>query len=224
MLLFDIDGTLVSTGGAGRRAMTGAFADVHGRPDACAHFSFAGMTDRAIAREGLRALELEADARAIDAVLEAYLTRLDRELQAAESYRVLPAVVELVSFLRTVARVAVGLGTGNVRRGAYAKLARGSLDGLFPFGGFGCDAEDRIELLRAGAQRGAEALGVEIEACRVVVIGDTPRDVAAAKGLGVECVGVGTGGVAPETLVALGARRAFATLGDADVRDVLLAG
>lgn len=226
VFLFDIDGTLILTGGAGRRSMLGAFADVHGPSGPAAlEFPFAGMTDRAIVRTGLLALgAASTDEGAIDRVLDAYLARLHDEVTRADAYRVLPGVVAVLAWLAGVERIAIGLGTGNVKRGAYAKLARGSLDTAFGFGGFGCDAEDRTELLRVGARRGAEALGVTLEACRVVVIGDTPKDVAAAHGIGAECIGVGTGGFEPRVLLELGARSAFATLEDDGVRDALLAG
>jgi phosphoglycolate phosphatase len=221
VLLFDIDGTLVLTGGAGRRAMVGAFANLHGKDDVFEGTSFAGMTDRAIARHGLRELVAEITEAEIDRALDAYLALLDIELARSTGYRVLPGVSRLLESLRGMPDVAIGLGTGNVRRGAYAKLARGGLDGTFSFGGFGCDAEDRTELLRAGARRGAEILGASLEACRVVVIGDTPKDVAAAQGIGAVCIGVGTGGYTPAELLACGAHRAFATLEDDAARTSL---
>lgn len=222
VLLFDIDGTLVSTGGAGRRAMVGAFAELYGRDDVFDELSFAGMTDRAIARAGLGKIAAEVVDAEIDRLLDAYLAQLDAELTRADRYRILPGVTPLIDGLHGTPELAIGLGTGNVRRGAYAKLARGALDAAFAFGGFGCDAEDRTELLRAGAARGAELLGRPLDRCRVVVIGDTPRDVAAAKGIGATCVGVGTGGYAPTDLAACGAEQAFATLEDEGVREVLL--
>jgi len=224
--LFDIDGTLISTGGAGRKAMEGAFRDLHGAAGPPAvEFSFSGMTDRAIVRAGLAALEHHApDPAAIDRVLDRYLVRLADEVVATTSYRVHPGVLGTLAWLKDASRIAIGLGTGNVKKGAYAKLARGALDGSFGFGGFGCDAEDRIELLRVGAGRGAEALGVALAECRVVVIGDTPKDVAAAHGIGADCIGVGTGGFEPRTLLELGAYTAFATLEDEGVREALLSG
>ncbi len=223
VLLFDIDGTLVSTGGAGRRAMVGAFASVHGRHDVFDGFTFAGMTDRAIARHGLRAIaESLVSESEIDRVLDAYLALLEVELARSEGYRVLPGVTALLDELRSVSGVAVGLGTGNVKRGAYAKLARGGIDGAFAFGGFGCDAEDRTELLRAGARRGAELLGARLEDCRVVVVGDTPKDVAAAKALGAPCVAVETGIYSAADLRACGASHVFATLADDGVCSALL--
>ncbi len=222
VLLFDIDGTLVATGGAGRRAMVSAFGDVYGRPDVFDRTNFGGMTDRAIVRHGIVTATGVCDEAAIDRALDAYLERLERELASGTGYRVFPGVYDVLERVRDRAGVAVGLGTGNVRRGAFAKLAPGKLDATFAFGGFGCDAEDRTELLRAGARRGAEALGVPVDDCRVVVIGDTPKDVAAAKGLGAACVGVGTGGHAPASLVELGASHGFATLAEPGVLDALL--
>jgi phosphoglycolate phosphatase-like HAD superfamily hydrolase len=222
VLLFDIDGTLLLTGGAGRRAMMAAFRDLHQSERAFEGFSFAGMTDRAIARTGLSKLLAEVTEADIDRALDAYLTCLESELARSPDYRVLPGVEALLGALAGMANVALGLGTGNVRRGAYAKLARGGIDGAFAFGGFGCDAEDRVELLRAGARRGAERLGCAVEACRVVVVGDTPKDVSAAMGIGARCVGVGTGGFSPEHLARLGAHRVFTTLEDDAVRSALL--
>ena len=191
--------------------MVGAFTNLHGKHDVFEGTSFAGMTDRAIARQGLRDVVAEVTEAEIDRALDAYLALLEVELAKAETYRVLPGVTKLLESITGLPDVAIGLGTGNVRRGAYAKLARGGLDGAFGFGGFGCDAEDRVELLRAGARRGAELLGASLESCRVVVIGDTPKDVAAAKGLGAPCIAVGTGGYGLAELAACGAHRSRTT-------------
>ena len=226
VFLFDIDGTLILTGGAGRRSMEGAFVALHGPAGAAAiDFSFAGMTDRAIVRTGLTGLGVAApDDAAIEHVLETYLPRLADEVGRSEAYRVLPGVASVLAWLAPVEGIAIGLGTGNVKKGAYTKLARGSLHDSFAFGGFGCDHEDRTELLRAGATRGAEALRMPLAECRVVVIGDTPKDVTAAHGIGAECIGVGTGGFEPRALLDLGAQHAFVTLDEPGVRDALLPG
>lgn len=224
VFLFDIDGTLILTGGAGRRAMAAAFTDTQS-PGAGAvlDFSFAGMTDRAIVRAGLRTLsgETPSDA-AIDGVLARYLEHLEDHVLRSAEYQIMPGVTAVLEWLAGKENIAIGLGTGNVKKGALAKLARGSLDAHFGFGGFGCDAEDRAELLRIGAQRGADALGVPLSECRVVVIGDTPKDVAAAIAIGAECIGVGTGGFEPRALLELGAVSAFATLEEDGVRHALL--
>ncbi|MBX3227702.1 MAG: HAD family hydrolase [Labilithrix sp.] len=253
VLLFDLDGTLVSTGGAGRRAMAEA-ARIHGVPNVFDGFSFAGMTDRAIARYAfnvggfapdtptpdtalarsargasrplkrpllgpLRGVVSDQD---IEHFLETYVGLLEEELPRSEGYLVLPGVAALVRSLGDHRHLAIGLGTGNIKRGAYAKLVRAALGDAFAFGGFGCDAEDRTELLRAGAERGAARLGRPLAECRVVVIGDTPKDVAAAKGLAAECVAVATGGFTCAALRACGAEHAFATLAEPGVHDMLV--
>src|SRR5262249_61591230 len=119
------------------------------------------------------------------------------------------AVLEVASAQQGMA---VGLGTGNIREGARIKLERVGIYHHFPFGGFGCDSEDRAALIRRGAERGAERLGVSLDDCRVVVIGDTPKDVDAAQALGADSVGVGTGSFTAAQLLAAGATHAFADL------------
>ncbi len=204
---------MISTGGVGRRALERAFAQLFGRPDACAHFRFDGMTDRMIARLGLEAAGAAVSEQAIDEVLSQYLRELEVEIAQADMqrYRVHAGVHAALEAARQVG-AAIGLGTGNIRDGARLKLDRVSLYQRFPFGGFGCDHVDRVELIRKGAERGADALGVALPECRVVVIGDTPKDVAAAKGVGAECLGVGTGSFTPGQLLAAGATHAFTNL------------
>ncbi len=222
ILLFDVDGTLVLTGGAGRRAMNRGFAEVVGRPDACDGFSLAGMTDRAIVRAGLRAVGADDGASVIDQVLTAYLAALSDELSRADGYRVLQGVVPLLAALTGQPRVAVGLGTGNLRDGARIKLAHGDLWQPFAFGGFGCDAEDRAELVRKGAERGALGLGEPLDHCAVWVVGDTPRDVKAAQDNGFLCLAVATGGADLATLRSCAPELAVANLADSSVLSALL--
>jgi len=131
-------------------------------------------------------------------------------------------VIELLDALATHAEIAIGLGTGNIRPGARVKLAKLGVHDRFPFGGFGCDHEDRAEILRIGVARGAAHLGVGADECRIVVVGDTPRDVAAAQAIGAESLGVGTCGFTPEALRASGASWAFADLTDTHVLAALL--
>jgi phosphoglycolate phosphatase len=214
VLLFDIDGTLVTTGGVGRRALELAFERAHGRSDACAGFRFDGMTDRAIVRGGLLALGVPPTPASIDAVLAAYLEVLAEQVAAApaRTYRIHSGICETLDAAAARSQCAVGLGTGNVREGARIKLERVGLFRRFGFGGFGCDDEDRTALLLRGAERGAAALGLPRAEVRVVVIGDTPKDVAAALGIGAESLGVGTGSFSAADLVAAGATRAFSSL------------
>ncbi|MCC6648761.1 MAG: HAD family hydrolase [Polyangiaceae bacterium] len=199
VLLFDVDGTLVSTGGAGRRAMERAFVEARGSADTLS-FSFGGMTDRAIARRGLDVGLAPVTDDEIEALLARYLARLAEELPASRGFVVHDGAEALVRAASAHAGVAVGLGTGNLREGARLKLERAGLFDAFGFGGFGCDDEARPRLLRVGADRGAAALGVEPAACRVVVIGDTARDIAAARAIGAEVVAVATGGTPSTSL------------------------
>lgn len=221
VLLFDIDGTLVTTGGAGRRAMTRAFEALTGRDDATG-FPFAGMTDRAIVRAGLRNVGCDDDDDAVARVLALYLELLEGEVESASRYGVYPGVVPALDAAARAERTAIGLGTGNVRTGARIKLSRVGLDSRFGFGGFGCDHEDRAELLRAGAERGAALLGLDRGECRVVVVGDTVRDVDAALAIGAEVVAVGTGGEELAVLRARGATFVVRDLHEPGAIDLLL--
>ncbi len=210
VLLFDIDGTLVTTGGVGRRAIERAFERQHGRPDACSLIRFDGMTDRSITRLGLEAIRARASDAAIEELLTVYLGELEAELllSTPETYRVHVGVPEVLAAV-SASGAAVGLGTGNVVDGARLKLEHVGLYHHFGFGGFGSDHELRVELIRVGAERGARQLGVPRDACRVVVIGDTPKDVDAAHGIGAESIGVGTASFSAQQLLEHGATYAF---------------
>ncbi|MGM0576839.1 MAG: HAD family hydrolase [Myxococcota bacterium] len=220
--LFDVDGTLITTGGVGRRALERTIAEVYGREDACDHFSFGGMTDRAIFRGGLTGIGEPATKEQIDGLIEAYIPILEDEVARAAHYAVHPGIVEALDALAGLDGVAVGLGTGNIERGARVKLERVGLNPHFGFGGFGCDDEARPTLIRAGALRGAERLGAPLEACRVVIIGDTPKDVHAAHSIGAEAVCVATGGSSFDDLVACGGDHVFPDLSAPGALDALL--
>ena len=223
VLLFDIDGTLLDTGGSGRRAIERAFERRHSRRDACSGIAFGGMTDRAIARAGLGAIGADATAEAIDDLLAAYLEALADELSLSPRCVVHPGIAAALD-AGVSAGAAVGLGTGNIADGARLKLARVGLHERFAFGGFGSDHEIRSELLGIGARRGARALGVPLEACRVVVIGDTPKDIAAAQAIGAECIAVATGWFTVAQLSACGPTRVFANLADEGTIEALIGG
>lgn len=223
VLLFDVDGTLVTTGGAGRRAVEQAFSALHGRPDACARISFDGMTDRSIMRLGLDAIGAPCDDAAIDRLLARYLQSLEESVRAVppEHYVVHAGMREAVDAALATG-MAVGLGTGNVREGARVKLARVGLSEKFSFGGFGDDHELRPELIRVGAERGARQLGIALTEARVVVIGDTPKDVLAAQAIGAESLAVATGGYTVDQLRESRATFTFDSLADDGALDALL--
>jgi phosphoglycolate phosphatase-like HAD superfamily hydrolase len=225
VLLFDLDGTLLSTGGAGRRALERAFSALYGAADACAHFRLDGMTDRAIVRTALERLGVPPVPQAIDDLLATYVALLTDEVARvpADRYRILPGVSLALDMAESLG-AASGLGTGNIREGARLKLERVDLFRRFPFGGFGCDAEDRAALLRSGAERGASLLGEQLDDCRVMVIGDTPKDVAAAHAMGAECLGVATGSYSVDQLFGSGAEHVLSDLGDTRAFAAILTG
>ncbi len=217
VVLFDIDGTLVSAGASGRRAIERAFADLHGHTGVF-DFSFGGMTDRGIIRGGFDAAAMPCTLTDIEAVIERYLEVLVEEVANETQYRIMPGVHDAVR-LTTEAGFAVGLGTGNVERGARIKLERAGLNHWFSFGGFGCDHEERAELIRAGYQRGRDAL--QESDIELIVIGDTPRDVYAAHAAGGRCIGVTTGRHDEDELVEAGADWVVSNLSDPQFLEIL---
>ncbi|MFN0063003.1 MAG: HAD family hydrolase [Myxococcaceae bacterium] len=226
VLLFDIDGTLVTTGGAGRRALERAFEARWGRADALGDLRLDGMTDIAIVRHGLKALGRNGTTQDIHETLAAYVSCLGEEVANADAahYRVHPGMREALSAAIAQEIVAVGLGTGNIQDGARVKLSRVGLYEHFSFGGFGDDHEQREQLIAKGAERGANQLGHAVTDCRIVVIGDTPKDVAAALHIGATCIGVGTGSFSAAQLRAAGAKHAFDTLAAPGAIQALLDG
>ncbi|MEM7135361.1 MAG: HAD family hydrolase [Myxococcota bacterium] len=204
--LFDIDGTLIRAGGAGRRAVERALQEFSGTPDGTTKLDaidFGGRTDPWIMARGLESHGIAVDDRTIDAVLELYLALLPAELARSEAFEVLPGVVPLLDDLHGRVDVTLGLGTGNVEEGAYAKLRHGGIDHYFAFGGFGCDHANRPTLLSRGRDRGLARHGIDDP--RVIVVGDTPHDVAAAHAIGARCIAVCTGRHEAASLEAAGA-------------------
>ena len=223
VLLFDIDGTLLTADGAGRRALSRAFQDVCGRAEAVADIDFRGMTDVLIVEQALIATLGSAEPRRVDEILSVYLEHLERELAGLQSVRAMPGVFSLLEALRSRGGpLAIGLGTGNIERAARMKLGKVGLCPYFSFGGFGSDHRIRSELIRVAAVRGSRHLGCELSECQVVVIGDTHHDVDAALAIGARAVGVGTSGKSPQELLRRGASHAFDTLEDASVVEALL--
>lgn len=220
--LFDIDGTLLRAGGAGRREVEIAIEEVLGSPagSVClGSVEFAGRTDPWIVRAALIGRGVAVDDDMIAEVLRRYVLHLPEQLQLATAFEVLPSVLSLLSRLSERDDVVLGLGTGNTEPAAYAKLARGGLDSFFSFGGFGSDHTDRAELLRVGLMRGLQRVRVERQDAEVVVIGDTPHDVTAAQAIGASCIAVTTGGYEPQALQSAGACVVVSHLGHPEVWD-----
>ncbi len=208
LLLFDVDLTLVNTGGAGLRALDQAFTEVLGVSAATEGVAPHGKTDPAIIREVClkRSLSLDPDVDSIvSRILERYVHFLEAEVITSPEYRVLPGILDVLEEVDQREDVLTGLATGNVEAGARMKLERGGLNPYFSFGGFGSDSEDRTEVVRTGARAGEELHDRPVAPEDVFVIGDTPRDVAAGKQAGFSTVAVATGGYGVDELARTGA-------------------
>ena len=195
ILLFDIDGTLAVTQGAGTRAMTRAFKQHFGIDSALAGLDFAGRSDNWIVATALSRAGLTPTIEAIASFQDAYIPALTEELQTGS--RLLPGVPELLDALADEP-VLLGLGTGNFRRAAKAKLAFLGVWDRFVDGGFGDDAADRTKLLAAALPRLRPHAAPD---AGVIVIGDTSHDIEAARGIGASVLAVQTGYAQPGDLI-----------------------
>jgi phosphoglycolate phosphatase len=201
LILFDLDWTLIYSGGAGVRALDRAFEKRHRIPHAMQKVTVDGKTDPAICREMIEVLlGRPAATDEVAALCQDYLRELAIEVPAATGYRVLPGVPELLEALHREPAVLIGLGTGNLIRGAEIKLARADLMKYFAFGGFGSDAEERADVLRTGVRRGEELAGAAFPARDVWIIGDHLRDVKAGKAIGATTLAVASGPMSYEAL------------------------
>jgi phosphoglycolate phosphatase-like HAD superfamily hydrolase len=226
LVLFDIDGTILWTDGAGRRAVFQALEEHFGRSGPGEH-RFDGKTDPQIVRELMRhagVSDADIDAR-LDVVLDRYLDLLRDELASVDHGRhIFPGVRELLDALEAREDVVLGLLTGNIHHGARAKLAAVGIDPeRFVVGAFGSDHHDRPELPEIARRRAERALGHPVAGHELVVIGDTPADVACGRSIGARAIGVATGHYSVDELRACGAAAVFPDLSDtaAVVRAVL---
>ncbi|MEW5746817.1 MAG: HAD family hydrolase [Nitrospirota bacterium] len=214
LLLFDIDGTIMDSGGAGVRSLDHAFSEVFSIDDAFRDISMAGKTDLQIIKEGLVQHGFPAGNGLVPAVMEAYLRRLRIEIGNGRKH-LKPGVREALSLLHGRADDCVlGLLTGNVEQGARIKLGSFALNGYFPAGAFGDDDEDRNRLLPIARRRFEELYGKAFDFGECVIIGDTPRDVYCAKPYGASCIAVATGPYRADALVRAGADVVFEDLSD----------
>jgi len=203
ILLFDLDGTLVTAGGADRRALLRAFRELWGVDAAIDGFRVHGRTDPEIMGDIFQA-RLGRPLRGTERQLlyRRYLAHLEQELISSPGFRVLPGVRELLETLGADRDILLGLATGNLKEAATLKLHRAELDGTFRFGGFGSDAADREALVRLAIDRGRVLLGRQTHSVGVILVGDTVLDITAGKGLKVSTVAVASGGDSYETLAA----------------------
>ncbi len=219
LVLFDIDGTILLSDGAGRRAIHRALIEFFGSTGP-ADYRFDGKTDRQIVRDLMR-IEGHGDAHIdarMDPLLSRYVECLDSELgMEGYSSRLLNGVEALLTALEARDDVILGLLTGNVEPGARAKLRAVGLDpNRFTVGAFGSDHEHRPELPAIAQQRARDELGIDVPGADIVVIGDTPADIECARGVAARAIGVATGRYEVDELHAHGAAAVFQDLTDTE--------
>lgn len=192
-ILFDIDGTLIDTGGAGAVAWRMAFEDLYGIPADIGRFSDSGMTDPEVGRRTFAAVVgHEPSTRELARLMSKRQEHLPQAVADSPGYRVLPGVERLLPELCDEGYL-LGLTTGGTEAAAHVKLARAKLNRYFHFGGYGSDSADRGELTRAAVHRAETIHGGALAREQVLVIGDTPLDIEAAHAAGVTGVGVASG-------------------------------
>lgn len=192
LLLFDIDGTLILSGGAGESALKEAMQARFGIEEDLKGIVLAGATDKKIAREMLEKAGLEVSVENITGLLDAYLAALPHHLPK-HAGRVLPGIAKLLEQLKKHDDCVLALLTGNVVRGAELKLSHYGVWDYFEFGAFADDHHDRNELGKFAKARAQEKHGEEFPPEHIFIIGDTPRDIECGKAIGAKTVAIATG-------------------------------
>lgn len=192
-VLFDIDGTLLHTGGAGAVAWQRAFIELYDVEANIEEHTRAGMTDPEIAEIVFREVMGRdgTDVERAEAV-GCYLGHLADAVAESDGYELLNGIPGLLARLAEQG-VLLGIVTGNIEPAAHIKLKRGELDRYFRFGGFGSDSRSRTELTQKAVERGGDVVGHPLDPAKTIAVGDTPRDVKAGHGAGIRVVGVATG-------------------------------
>ncbi|HJX60977.1 MAG TPA: HAD hydrolase-like protein [Dehalococcoidia bacterium] len=210
LYLFDIDNTLLNSGGAGAKAMTLAFEEIFGVPDAFAGIEYTGRSDIAIFHDAALAHSLDVNGPfpdLLDRFRESYFSFLPQTLRQNPG-RVMPGMPEVLAALELTPGAHLGLATGNFSLSARLKLEYYGLQRFFQTGGFGEDSDERAEIVARAIERVA-ALAADAGPHSTFVIGDTPLDVAAALANGVVAVGVATGTFSVDALKEAGAGLVF---------------
>jgi phosphoglycolate phosphatase len=199
LVLFDIDGTILTSGGAGECALRLGFADEFGIEDDLKGVEIAGRTDSGIARQMLAHHGLPVDEVHLERFFSGYLRFLGPQLSQRQG-RLLPGISELIANLHARPHVALGLLTGNLERGANLKLRHYGVDAFFQFGAFADDHHDRNQLGHFAKKRALDIYGVEFPPEQIYVLGDTPHDVTCARAIGAKAVAIATGSFTTEQL------------------------
>jgi phosphoglycolate phosphatase len=191
-ILFDIDGTLIVTGGAGAGSWRLAFDELYGIPADIGQFTDMGMTDPEVGRRTFEAvIHRPPERKEFTRLLERRLHYLHQTVEESKDYRVLAGVEKLLSRLIDDGYL-LGLVTGNVEAAAHVKLHRAKLNRFFSFGGYGSDSTDRGELTRVALRRATLVYGEPVSHAQAISLGDTPLDVEGAHAAGIACIGVGS--------------------------------
>jgi phosphoglycolate phosphatase-like HAD superfamily hydrolase len=201
LLLFDIDGTLIDSAGAGVNALHRVFEQQFGRRDDFSGIEIAGRTDSGIVHQILRKAQIEPNEQKTAAFIEEYVRHLANELPRCPG-RILAGIEELLPRLQKNPQIVIALLTGNVERGARLKLGHFGLWQFFEFGAFADDHHDRNQLGAFARHRAREKHGFEFESAAIDVIGDTPHDIACGKAIGARTIAVATGRFSREQLSA----------------------
>lgn len=199
--LFDIDGTLIHTQGAGKAALFAALRTAFDIAEPADRVEIHGRTDRGITRDLFQHHGIDDSPEHWERFREAYLEHLPEMLSRRRGV-ILPGIVPLLEQLRDREDIAVGLLTGNTRRGATVKLRHFGLDRYFAFGGFGDDHIDRADVAREALAVVTERFGGDVDLNRIWVIGDTPGDVRCGRAIGAKVIAVATGDTSAEELKA----------------------
>ncbi len=219
LFLFDLDGTLLLSGGAGLRAMETVFMDLFNLPGAFEGIRPDGKIDPAIFREIIKHREVDvADLdEAVARLSKEYIKELEKEMPISKEAVLMPGMPQLLEKLSSMEDVQLALLTGNLEKGARIKCARFDLNKYFPFGAFGSDHENRAELVRISAKRAAAYIDKPVPLDKnIVVIGDTPRDVECGQAYNATTVAVATGNYSLEQLEKTGADFLFEDFSDTE--------
>jgi phosphoglycolate phosphatase len=211
-VLFDIDGTLLYTGGAGAVAWQRAFRELHHVDAGIEEHTHAGMTDPEIAEIVFReVIGRDGTDPELAEALTCYLTHLGDAVAESKGYELKPGIVDLLERLSHEG-ILLGIVTGNIESAAHRKLSRGDLNRFFTFGGYGSDSRNRTELTVKALDRGSTVSGTPLDLDATIAVGDTPRDIEAGHGAGIRVAGVATGRYSVAELEAAGADWALETV------------
>ncbi len=224
LVLFDVDGTLIHSGGAGVKAFARAFTSEFGVNDGTERLKFAGRTDVSLVREFFSNHQIEASPKNFERFFQSYLFWLEQLIRECKG----GACRGVLEFHRALEMLPhppmLGLLTGNIREGARIKLQHYNLWEMFAFGAFADDDEDRDRIAAVARQRGGERLGRPLRGDEILVVGDTPLDIRCARAIEARALAVATGTFTVEELLTHAPDWAVPDLSKIPVQDLVGAG